>query len=43
MDEYRQKKALIVCNEREERFIGKIIILPWRRFPEELWAGRIIS
>jgi predicted AAA+ superfamily ATPase len=43
MDEYRPNKALVVCNEREERVVGKIIILPWRRFLEELWGGRIIS
>jgi predicted AAA+ superfamily ATPase len=43
MDEYRPNKALIVCNEREERVVGKIKILPWRRFLEELWGGRIIS
>lgn len=43
MDEYRPNKALVVCNEREERVVGKIKILPWRRFLEELWGGRIIS
>ncbi|MDH7512829.1 MAG: AAA family ATPase [Clostridiales bacterium] len=43
MDEYRPNKALVVCNEREERVVGKIKILPWGRFLEELWGGRIIS
>jgi len=43
MDEYRPKKALVVCNEREDRVVGKIGILPWRMFLEKLWAGVIIS
>lgn len=43
IDEYRPKKAIVVCNERGERVVGKIKILPWRRFLEELWAGGIIS
>lgn len=43
MDEYRPKKALVVCNEKEERVVGKIRILPWRRFLEELWEGGLIS
>jgi predicted AAA+ superfamily ATPase len=42
-DECRPKKALIVCNEREERDIGKIRILPWRKFLAYLWAGEIIK
>ncbi len=42
-DEYSPKKALVVCNEREERVVGGIRILPWQRFLEELWEGRIIS
>jgi len=41
-DEYKPKKALVVCNEREERMIGKIRILPWRRFLENLWGNEII-
>ncbi len=43
IDEYKPKKALIVCNEKEERVVGKIRILPWRRFLEELWGGEVIS
>jgi predicted AAA+ superfamily ATPase len=43
MDEYQPKKALVVSLETEERVIGKIRILPWRRFLEELWAGGIIK
>jgi len=43
MNEYSPKKALVVCNEKEERVLGKIRILPWRRFLEDLWGGRIIK
>ena len=42
INEYKPKKALVVCNEREERVVGKIRILPWRKFLRELWAGGII-
>ena len=40
--EYSPKKALVVCNEREERLHGNIRILPWRHFLENLWEGKII-
>lgn len=42
IDEYTPKKAFVVCNEKEERVIGKIRILPWRRFLENLWEGNIL-
>jgi predicted AAA+ superfamily ATPase len=43
MEEFATKKALVVCNEKEERVLGRIRVMPWRRFLEELWGGRIIS
>ena len=43
IEEYSPKKALVVCNEKTERIIGKIRILPWRKFLEELWDGKIIG
>jgi len=43
IEEFATKKALVVCNEKEERVVGKIRVIPWRRFLEELWEGRIIS
>jgi predicted AAA+ superfamily ATPase len=43
MDEYQPEKALVVSLETEERVIGKIRILPWRRFLEKLWTGGIIK
>jgi predicted AAA+ superfamily ATPase len=41
-EEYPTKKALMVCNEKEERVVDQVRILPWRRFLEDLWDGRII-
>jgi len=37
------RKALLVCNEREERIHGQIQIVPWRNFLNDLWEGRIIN
>jgi len=42
IDEHSPKKALFICNEREERVQGRIRIMPWRRFLEDLWEGKII-
>jgi len=41
-EEYAPKKSLLVCNDREERVQGRIRIMPWRRFLEDLWEGKII-
>ena len=43
IDEYAPQKALVVCNEKEERVHGHIKILPWRKFLMDLWGGRIIN
>ena len=42
LDEHQPRKALVVCNEKTERVVSKIRIVPWRRFLEQLWGGRII-
>ncbi len=42
IEEYSPGKAIVVCNEREERIVDDIRVLPWRRFLSELWAGGII-
>jgi len=42
IEEYTPKKALLICNEREERVQGQIRIMPWQRFLENLWDGKII-
>lgn len=39
---YSSKRNIIVCNEREKRLSGKIEILPWEIFLEQLWLGKIL-
>ncbi|MFN5459754.1 MAG: ATP-binding protein [Bacteroidota bacterium] len=43
MEEYKVKKAVIVCTEPLPRKIGNIEILPWNVFLDKLWAGKIIE
>lgn len=43
IDEYSPQQAIVVCNERIERVVDQIRIIPWRVFLQELWAGDIIS
>lgn len=42
IEEYSPTKALVVCNEREERLHRQIRIMPYRRFLRDLWEGKII-
>ena len=42
IEEYSPRKALVVCNEREERVHGRIRIMPYRNFLRDLWEGKII-
>ncbi len=42
VEEHRPGKVLLVCNEKTERVIDKIRILPWRNFLSGLWGGKII-
>lgn len=37
------RRSVVVCNEPDERLVRGVRILPWRRFFEELWSGRIIG
>jgi uncharacterized protein len=41
--EHRPKRAFVVCNEPEERIHQHLHIMPWRRFLQALWSGRIMS
>lgn len=41
-ESYSPKKTIVVCNEREERKLGNIRIMPWCKFLGELWEGKII-
>jgi len=42
IEEYSPGKALVVCNEREERVHGQIRIMPYKKFLHDLWQGKII-
>jgi predicted AAA+ superfamily ATPase len=43
IETYAPRKALVVCNEQEERLVGQVRITPWRKFLRDLWNGKIIS
>ena len=36
------KRSILVCNEKEKRRHGKIMIIPWEVFLHELWNGKIL-
>lgn len=40
-EEYSPKRSILICNEREKRVCGRIEILPWEIFLDELWQGKI--
>ena len=43
VDEHRPRLAVVVCNAAEERLTRDgIWLLPWERFLERLWGGRIL-
>jgi len=42
IEEYLPRKAIVVCNEREERVHGQIRIMPYQNFLQKLWTGKII-
>lgn len=42
-EEYKLKKLIIISNDPIERLSENILILPWKRFLEKLWAGEIIK
>ncbi|MFH1847444.1 MAG: AAA family ATPase [Candidatus Omnitrophota bacterium] len=42
MDEYKTRRNILICNEREKRVHGKIEILPCKHFLTELWNGKIL-
>jgi hypothetical protein len=41
-EEYNAKRLILVSNDPLPRKIGRIMILPWRIFLEQLWAGEIL-
>jgi len=42
IEEYSPERSIVICNEKEKRVYGKIEIMPWNNFLNELWAGKII-
>jgi uncharacterized protein len=42
MEEFEPRHALVVCNEKSERLLDKIRIVPWQLFLERLWDGEYI-
>jgi len=42
-EEFHPRQAYLVCNESEERQSGKVRIIPWARFLDRLWEGKIIT
>ena len=42
IEENSPRKAMVVCNEREERVNGTIRIMTYRKFLRDLWQGKII-
>ncbi len=43
IEDYSPRKALLVCNEKQERVHGQIRIMPYRKFLSDLWEGKIIG
>lgn len=40
-EEYSSKRNILICNEKEKRVCGRIEVLPWEIFLQELWQGKI--
>lgn len=40
--EFKPKHALVVCQEKEERVVDRIRIVPWKVFLNRLWEGGYI-
>lgn len=40
MEEYTVKHAIVVCNEPMPRLVENIMVLPWKHFLQNLWAGK---
>lgn len=39
VEEQKLKNYILVCLENRERTVGKVRILPWKKFLGELWSG----
>ena len=39
----KPKKAFLVCNEKEERLVDQVHVIPWSHFLQRLWNHEIIK
>lgn len=42
-EEYKVKRSIVVSTDPHPRRIDDIMIMPWKMFLEELWAGKIVG
>jgi predicted AAA+ superfamily ATPase len=42
-EEYNVKQLILVSNDPSPRKVGKILIMPWKYFLDQLWDGRLIE
>jgi predicted AAA+ superfamily ATPase len=42
-EEYNVKQLILVSNDPSPRKVGKIMIMPWKYFLDQLWDGRLIK
>jgi predicted AAA+ superfamily ATPase len=42
-EEYSVEKQIVISNDPMDRKVGDIMVMPWRKFLDRLWAGEIIS
>ena len=42
-EEYNVKKLILVSNDPSPRKVGKIMIMPWKFFLDQLWDGGLIG
>lgn len=41
-EEFSPRLSFIICNEKEERVVNQIRIIPYKKFLSDLWAGKIL-
>lgn len=42
-EEYNVNKLILVSNDQSPRKVGKVLIMPWQHFLDQLWQGDIIA
>jgi len=42
-DEFQPKHAILICNEKAERLVGRVRVVPWKVFLTRLWAGHYLK